>query len=150
MSLDDEIVVAIAIGIPSCLIALLSLWVTHRALAMSVRHRHLARLHFDGLESDGRSSISRSNTPSQLQSRSHLVQDIPLASASAVALQHSPSSGFQPQQQSFGLLRGVSQHIPEPCYICHGSHRVSQFVFLIFGISFELWLPQCIPLLIVG
>jgi len=39
MTLSDETLVAIAIGVPSFFISLLSLWITHRMFSLSVRLR---------------------------------------------------------------------------------------------------------------
>ncbi|KAM7217221.1 hypothetical protein V8F06_007404 [Rhypophila decipiens] len=44
MALDIDVIVAIAIGVPSCLITLLSLWVTY--LTFTVSRQPLTHLHF--------------------------------------------------------------------------------------------------------
>ncbi|KAM7202643.1 hypothetical protein V8F33_002569 [Rhypophila sp. PSN 637] len=44
MALDIDVIVAIAIGVPSCLITLLSLWVAY--LTFTVSRQPLTHLHF--------------------------------------------------------------------------------------------------------
>ena len=113
MALNDEIVVAIAIGIPSCLIALLSLWVTHRTFALSVQLRNSPNL-FHGIDEES----SLPNTPFQSHSGAQDMYNNDMDSASVVALQHRRP-----------LLQRES--LPERCYSCYSSHILQQFVRLL-------------------